>query len=195
MPTKRILVASGIFFAAFAGAVLFAVLALVAFANALDAASIPRIDPASLFPFDSQGHPRLQPDFSLYSSEIKGLSVALTILGANSIWLYILRGGVGCDTLALFLLAVALFPTAYIVNSNAQPSTDELFNQWAHDRYGLEITSVPHSFMGGEIRSDPIRLEDGQIVRIKTITDSHGESGYLVMKAEDDEELPVTAEK
>lgn len=195
MPEKRIKLALGIFFTALAGAIVFAILTLLGFLNALDAAATPVFDPNALFPLDPKEAGKLEPDFLLYNSELMGLSAFLVILGATSIWLHFLRSDTGIDAFILLLVLPTLFVTPFIVNSSAQPSTDELFTQWAHDRYNIEITSVPQSLLGSIILDDPIRLNDGQIVRVEKITDSEGESGYFITKIDSDDELPtVTSE-
>ena len=185
----------GILLIALAGSIVFAILTLLGFMSALDAAATPNLDPNSLFPLDPKAAGRLEPDPLLYNSELMGLSAFLMSFGATLIWLHFLRGDTGNVTLLFCIFLPTLFVTALIVNSSAQPSTDELFTQWAHDRYNIEITSVPQSLLGSIVLDDPIRLNDGQIVRVEKITDSEGESGYFITKIDSDDELPtVTSE-
>lgn len=88
------------------------------------------------------------------------------------------------------ILAAILFTLFFAVVGHVQDlkRDPQIFTTWAEERYGVEIN--PPSDQAIPDIDSLVQLDDGTQVRLTKITDSSGESGYILVEADGESEIP-----
>lgn len=132
-----------------------------------------------------------------------GLLIALVVI---TLWRYVLlslhservTGAIIAPIVMGVLICLVGLAIACVLTSNSSENT---FSTWAKQRYGIELESYPKTSSkglslsrGGIDTSAVITLDDGQTVRMKTITDARGVEAYLIAPAKgSSDELNIIA--